>query len=86
MRKLVRQLERAFPEAKVETTRGGHIKIKLPNGTIVFTSSTPSDRRTMLNVRGEVRRAMGRSNDGGTRSIFDGAFTAEQEGYENDGS
>jgi predicted RNA binding protein YcfA (HicA-like mRNA interferase family) len=41
----------------VMRTRGGHWRLRHPNGGIVVTSSTPSDRRAVLNMRAQMRRA-----------------------------
>lgn len=35
---------------------GVHLKWKSPTGAMVVTSSTPSDRRTKLNVRAQLRQ------------------------------
>lgn len=43
--------------ATLEHTRGGHLRITLPNGQVVITSGTPGDHRTYLNTRAQVRRA-----------------------------
>jgi predicted RNA binding protein YcfA (HicA-like mRNA interferase family) len=37
-------------------TRGGHWRLRHPNGAIVFMSSTPSDWRTMHNARAKLLR------------------------------
>ena len=58
MRKLERELHRAFPLAVIKKTRSGHYKLRLPNGALVFTSSTPSDRRGLSNLRHEVRKRL----------------------------
>jgi hypothetical protein len=57
-RKLIRTLATKYPFATIEHTRNGHVRLKLPTGRSLFTSSTPSDRRTWLNVRAEIRRQM----------------------------
>lgn len=41
---------------EVTKTRGGHWKFKAPNGDVIFTGSTPSDKRAWLNVRAHLRR------------------------------
>lgn len=58
MKKLRRELEKEFPYAVIEMANGGHLRLRLPNGRSVFTSSTPSDRRTLMNLRSEVRRTL----------------------------
>ena len=58
MRKIERELRREFAGATVESTNGGHIRLRLENGETVITASTPSDWRTMRNLRAEVKRAM----------------------------
>lgn len=40
----------------ITVTGKTHLKWKSPTGAMVVTASTPSDRRTMLNVRGDLRR------------------------------
>jgi hypothetical protein len=42
---------------QVEHRKAGHIKVTHPSGGIVFLPSTPSDRRSMLNTRAQLRRA-----------------------------
>lgn len=58
MRKIMRELQREFPFAKIETTSGSHYRIKLPNGRVVFAAATPSCSFYMKNVRADVRRKM----------------------------
>jgi hypothetical protein len=58
MPKWLRAIRHEFPGITVSRTGGGHYKLVLPNGQPIFTSSTPSDRRTMRNVRSDVRRAL----------------------------
>ena len=41
----------------ISVTRGGHLRWRSPDGELVFTARTPSDRRNRLNVRAELRRA-----------------------------
>jgi hypothetical protein len=54
MKKIKRELNRAFPFASIETTNGNHFRIRLHDGQGVFARSTPSDRRSMKNVRSDV--------------------------------
>lgn len=37
-------------------TNGGHLKWAAPNGEVVFSSRTPSDRRAVMNLRADLRR------------------------------
>ncbi len=39
-----------------ERTRNGHVRFTSPKGATVFGPSTPSDRRSLLNVRAQLRR------------------------------
>jgi hypothetical protein len=57
MRKLERELARAFPFASIRRTAGGHLLIRLENGRSVIAAATPSDRRALRNIRAEIRRA-----------------------------
>lgn len=54
MRKLVKQA--AAAGCRVEETRGGHVKLFVPNGGIVLVSSSPSDHHAVKNARGDLRR------------------------------
>jgi hypothetical protein len=40
----------------VTTTRGNHLRIELPQGGTVYTSSTPSDWRSLKNMQATLRR------------------------------
>ena len=40
----------------IDRTRGDHVRAKSPRGSTVFVSTTPSDRRTVLNTRARIRR------------------------------
>ena len=42
---------------QVTRTRGGHWRLRHPAGGVVVMSSTPSDRRALLNFRAQLRRA-----------------------------
>jgi predicted RNA binding protein YcfA (HicA-like mRNA interferase family) len=42
---------------QVTRTRGGHWRLRHPGGVVVVMSSTPSDRRALLNFRAQLRRA-----------------------------
>ena len=59
MRKIKRELQREFPQARIETTRGGHYRIVLPGGARIYTPATPSDRRMWANMRSMVKRELG---------------------------
>ena len=41
---------------RVEPTKNLHLKWVAPSGAIIFSSSTPSDRRAALNLRSQLRR------------------------------
>jgi hypothetical protein len=41
---------------QVSITNGGHLKFVSPTGTVLFTSSTPSDWRAWKNFRSQLRR------------------------------
>jgi hypothetical protein len=41
----------------VSLTRGNHLRIDVPGGGCVHTSSTPSDWRSVKNTRAQLRRA-----------------------------
>jgi hypothetical protein len=56
MRKHLRELKRTFPSATVETTNGGHYRLRLSNGRVVIVAGSPSDWRFMRNVTASVRR------------------------------
>jgi hypothetical protein len=45
---------------QITFTNGGHAKLthRLAEGHPVFSSKTPSDRRSMLNLRSQLRRAL----------------------------
>jgi hypothetical protein len=58
MKKLMRDLKRQFPFARIELTRGGHYRLRLPNARVVIIASTPSCRHFLRNVRTDVRRQM----------------------------
>jgi hypothetical protein len=57
-RKIERDLRRAFPFVRIETTGGNHLRLRLPNGKTVIASNTPSCSLYMRNIRSDVRRAM----------------------------
>lgn len=49
-------------------TGGDHIKWVLPNKQPYFTSLTPSDSRSLKNIKSDTRRMLGLSNDGGKKA------------------
>ena len=55
--KLIRDLRRDYPAAKITVTGSGHLRIKLPGCPVVFAPKTPSDIRSMLNVKAKLKRA-----------------------------
>ena len=54
-----RKLARAARRAgwTITVTRGGHLAWKPPSGRVIYTPSTPSDRRGARNNMAELRRA-----------------------------
>jgi hypothetical protein len=58
MRKLLRELKREFPWAKVEIANSGHYRLRLPNGKSVFIAATPSCWHFLSHVRADVKRQM----------------------------
>lgn len=42
---------------KVTYTGGGHLKMRSPTGAVVFTGSSPSDRRSIRNTVRDLKRA-----------------------------
>lgn len=57
MRKIERELRKAWPQAAIEPV-GGHYRLRLPNGRRVTTSGTPSHPNWINKVAADVRRAM----------------------------
>ena len=54
---LRRELEKARNRGwSVEPTRAGHLKLRHSTGPIIFTGSTPSCPRAVLNLRAHLRR------------------------------
>lgn len=49
-------------------TGGDHIKWTLPNGAPYFTSLTPSDSRSLKNIKSDTRRMLGLASDGGKKA------------------
>ena len=56
MRKLERDLRRAFPDARIEVTGKKHLRVVLPSGRSVVTSSTPKCPFALRKVLADVRR------------------------------
>lgn len=44
--------------------RSGHIRLDGPNGEVVFTGGTPADKRTIKNIRQDMRRETTRKRHG----------------------
>lgn len=57
MRKLLRELKRTFPSARITTTRGNHYAITLPNGRVVIVSNSPGDLNFMRRAIADARRS-----------------------------
>jgi len=55
MRKLIDEAEGQAWE--VSKTKGSHVRFRSPSGVTVFGSSTPSDHRSIKNIRSKLRRA-----------------------------
>lgn len=60
--KIPRELRATADKARaagwtISHTRGGHLAWKSPAGRTVFCPSTPSDRRSVANVIGKLKRA-----------------------------
>ena len=56
MRKILRELKRTFPDARIRTTGSNHYAITLRNGAVVIVASTPSCRKFMRIAIADVRR------------------------------
>ena len=56
MRKILRELRRAFPDARIRTTGSNHYAVTLSNGRIVVVSNTASDLNFMRHVLADARR------------------------------
>jgi len=57
LRRGLRQLLVAHPNWRPSRTNGGHVKLVGPGGRVIFTASTSSDHRALLNLRAHLRRA-----------------------------
>lgn len=55
----LRGLARAAQQAgwTIRLTGGDHLRWESPDGTVVHSSGSPSDRREFMNVRSRLRRA-----------------------------
>jgi hypothetical protein len=58
IRRLIRELHLPYIELKAEPTRGGHVRLNLPNGCTIYAGSTPSDWRAIYNLRASIKRAL----------------------------
>jgi hypothetical protein len=58
MRKIVRDLKKEFPTAKISVRRSGHYVLDLGNGIVVIAAATPSDWKSIHNLRADVRRRL----------------------------
>lgn len=70
---LRRLVDREAPGSEVSILPGGHIGIRVSHAgrsRVVYCSATPSDNRSMVNTRAEVRRARKRleQEDAGSKS------------------
>jgi hypothetical protein len=60
MRKDLRQLVRQYAKHgfRVNRTKGGHLRFEGPNGELVFGASTPSDCRSLKNLKAQLDRVI----------------------------
>jgi len=58
MKKDMQRLVKAAENAgwMVSRTKKNHLKFKAPTGATVIAASTPSDHRSVMNTRAELRR------------------------------
>ena len=56
MKSHVRQIKSQFPDIEFYRTKGDHM-YTLVNGRKIYMSSTPSDRRSVLNIISSIKRA-----------------------------
>jgi hypothetical protein len=56
-RRIERELRREFPFAEISVSGSSHYRLRLPNGKLVTTSSTPSCPYWLDNVKRDVKRA-----------------------------
>ena len=59
MKKDLHRLLNAIAKAGwgVELRKGGHYCLTSPSGQLIFASSTPSSRRSLLNLKARIRKA-----------------------------
>nr|WP_250807463.1 hypothetical protein [Neorhizobium tomejilense] len=60
LQQLRRMVEEFAEEYEIERTKSGHLAVRLARGgakVTVFAPGTPSDHRSMLNVRTKLKRA-----------------------------
>ena len=58
MRKLLRELKREFPSARITTTGSNHYRVELPGGGVVIVSNTPGTQDFMRIAIADARRQM----------------------------
>jgi hypothetical protein len=60
MRKDLRQLLGQYAKHgfRVSRTNGGHLRFEGPNGELVFGASTPSDHRSLKNLKAQLDRVI----------------------------
>jgi predicted RNA binding protein YcfA (HicA-like mRNA interferase family) len=60
MRKDLRQVVRQYAKHgfRVSRTKGGHLRFEGPNGELVFGASTPSDYRSLKNLKAQLDRVI----------------------------
>jgi hypothetical protein len=55
-----RMLRDEYPEATIDMTGSGHIRLRFPDGAVVIVSSSPSKNYFMKHVHADVKRAKAR--------------------------
>lgn len=60
-KRVQRMLRAEWPEAELSFTGGGHLRLRFPDGAVVYTASSPSRIHFMTFVRMDVRKARERS-------------------------
>ena len=63
MRKILRELQRTFPDAQITTTGSGHYAVILPNGRVVIVSGSPSHQNFMRHAIADARRQSKKDQD-----------------------
>jgi predicted RNA binding protein YcfA (HicA-like mRNA interferase family) len=58
MNDVTRLLKQAMQEGWTREEGRKHIKMRHPSGALVVVSRTASDRRAMLNIKADLRRAL----------------------------